>query len=914
MAEQPINSDQIIDPKLFDIAIAKANEFLAIEKELEIQSKANLAVQKDRLTSLKISNSKDLKEQAFLTAEAARELKNLETLEKAAAQTKIALLKVEQERIKTNRELAKSELEYNKQINKTAQDTNKLTSIYSKINSKLNETRREYRDLAIQKELNAKLSEKEEIRLSTLEKRISSYNNALVSVDERMGQHTRKVGNYSTAFDGLGNSVNQLTREMPAFANSVQTGFMAISNNLPMFFDQIKKIKDENKALALEGKKGVSALTQVAGAVFSLGSVLSIGVTLLTLYGKQMVEWVETLFKGEKALESITKANDAYGKSMNQTKDDIGDLTIQLKVRLGLITKEQGALLKNENERNKAFKEGKDLRKTSIEDLKKELNITQDLLNKFGKTRRTVTQGGEVNEVNLLSIAETNRVIRYKKGLAELNDQTQLNNKYINEEYNIRGKLLELGEGSAKKEKDKKEKELIDLTDRIVRQNILNESDTKQRAINLAQFEERMAIKEVDRINATQKQKQLLILSIQQDTINKLILIDEDYTKREQDAINKNFEEKNAIADRNIKATHKVIEDNRDFELWTLEQQYNEEKAKGEKANKAELIRLNQLILDKKALLIQARADEEKEGKTDFEKTAIQNKADIEIKKLKLDSRKKEDDDADKRRAEELKKQWAFSSKIIDAIAKAEAEKSKVRVEGFDRAIKDEEKNIETQRNLAQRGLKNTLAEEEARKIQLERQKEEEKIKEIKRQKALAFFKLFASYAEKDPNTALQNALKDTIIAEAVSAAFIDGTENVGKDAQFNGNKFKSGQDGYIAKFDGDERIINPEQNKMIGNLSNEALADLAYKHNNGLLDTVKYGVIQSNDFASNVANSALLMETMALRKEMQDVKQAIINKPVPNFAFDKYGDFIKETIEGGFIKRTTFKQDKIRL
>ena len=118
-----------------------------------------------------------------------------------------------------------------------------LESRYARVNSWLNKLRAEYRDLAIKKELGLSLTEKEELRYSTLEKRIQTYDKALKGVDASMGIHNRNVGNYRSAFDGLGFSVAQLTREMPAFANSIGTGFMAISNNLPMLFDELQKIK-----------------------------------------------------------------------------------------------------------------------------------------------------------------------------------------------------------------------------------------------------------------------------------------------------------------------------------------------------------------------------------------------------------------------------------------------------------------------------------------------------------------------------------------------------------------------------------------------------------------------------------------------------------------------------------------------
>lgn len=274
------------------------------------------------------------------------------------------------------------------------------------------------------------------------------------------------------------------------------------------------------------------------------------------------------------------------------------------------------------------------------------------------------------------------------------------------------------------------------------------------------------------------------------------------------------------------------------------------------------------------------------------------------------ESQKKKKDRQDQERKEFLE----FEQQIIDAVADAEAKKSQERQDAFDKQLSDTEQNIETQRRLADKGQKNTLSEEEDRKKQLERQKQIEKEEEIKRQKVLAFFKLYSAYAEKDPDNALQKALKDTILAEEFAAAFIDGTENVANDPQFNKHKYKHGEDGYIARFDGRERILNPDQNAKIGNMSNDDLANLAYMSNRGLLETAKYAAIPSNSFADNVANSALLMETISLKKEMQEIKEAIKSRPTTNFALDGYGNFITETIENGFKKVTTHKIKKPRL
>jgi hypothetical protein len=130
----------------------------------------------------------------------------------------------------------------------------------------------------------------------------------LKNIDATLNKHTRNVGNYTGGYNALGMSINQLTREAPAFANSLNTGFMALSNNFPALFDAINGIRTQNKALAAEGKPTVSVLRQLVGAIFSWQTLISVGVTLLTLYGGKIVEWAKGLSKGAKAQEDLNKA------------------------------------------------------------------------------------------------------------------------------------------------------------------------------------------------------------------------------------------------------------------------------------------------------------------------------------------------------------------------------------------------------------------------------------------------------------------------------------------------------------------------------------------------------------------------------------------------------------------------------
>ena len=179
----------------------------------------------------------------------------------------------------------------------------KLNSVYSRVDRKLADMVKTYRDLAIRKELGVKLTDNEQKNYEYLQGKIQKYDNALKQVDATMGKHQRNVGNYAMANSQLSFSITQIAREMPAFSNSIQTGFMAISNNLPMFFDEIQKLKKANIELAASGQPTKNVFAEVGKSIFSLQTLLSVGVTLLTIYGAQLVEFLGDMFNVSKEQE-----------------------------------------------------------------------------------------------------------------------------------------------------------------------------------------------------------------------------------------------------------------------------------------------------------------------------------------------------------------------------------------------------------------------------------------------------------------------------------------------------------------------------------------------------------------------------------------------------------------------------------
>ncbi|MVW93642.1 hypothetical protein FCL53_16900 [Elizabethkingia meningoseptica] len=220
---------------------------------------------------------------------------------------------------------------------------NAAISLYNKVELKLKTLQTRYNELATRKQLGLKLSESEEKTLKNLTNRIQKYDSVLKAVDATAGKYQRNVGNYKSGFNALGNSVNQITREMPAFANSIQTGFMAISNNLPILFDAISEIKKQNAVLKAEGKATKSVMSQLGAAIFSWGTALSIGVTLLTVYGKDIVLWTGKLIKGKEAINGIKQAMDDLNASKSEANKQASTEIVNVDIMITKLKDEKAA-------------------------------------------------------------------------------------------------------------------------------------------------------------------------------------------------------------------------------------------------------------------------------------------------------------------------------------------------------------------------------------------------------------------------------------------------------------------------------------------------------------------------------------------------------------------------------------------
>jgi len=285
-----------------------------------------------------------------------------EIAQKQAERTRLAEIKLAQAR-------EKAFDNYDKNLAKEQAKLTQANSLYNQTQQKVNQLSKAYNDLAIKKELGGNLTTKELTQLSKLTNQINIYQTALKKVDADIQKNNRNVGNYASGWNGLGNSINQLSREAPAFANSVQTGFMALSNNLPILFDEISKVRQANADLIAQGKPIQSTFSQIAGAILSWQTLLSVGVTVLTLYGAKIWDSISGAKEKKKALEEEKKAIEAKVEAERRSNESIGQSIAQEQNRARILFEIAKNQEVSDNKRNEALKELRDRYGKYLKDL-----------------------------------------------------------------------------------------------------------------------------------------------------------------------------------------------------------------------------------------------------------------------------------------------------------------------------------------------------------------------------------------------------------------------------------------------------------------------------------------------------------------------------------------------------------------
>lgn len=220
-------------------------------------------------------------------------------------------------------------------------------------------------------------------------------------LDATIGNHQRNVGNYASGWNGLNMSIQQIGRELPSLAVGWSTFFLAISNNLPILADEIKRARIQFEALKKSGQAATPVWKQVVSSIVSWQTALTVGITLLTLYGDKLVKWISSLGKAEKAIKDLyTAQRDLYNVTSTGIEQSSKEIT-----KLNSLYKIATDVTKSTKERNNAVKE---LKRSYPEHLK---NLSDESI-KNGKVSKSIKEQTNQIIANAKATAAADQIAR----------------------------------------------------------------------------------------------------------------------------------------------------------------------------------------------------------------------------------------------------------------------------------------------------------------------------------------------------------------------------------------------------------------------------------------------------------------------------------------------------------------------
>lgn len=152
-------------------------------------------------------------------------------------------------------------------------------------------------------------------------RQIGDLDKEIQAAQARMAAYSRTAGG---GFSNLSMSVQQVARELPSLTMGANMFFLAISNNLPMLADNIRAARVEYEAARNAGQTAIPVWRQVLSSIVSWQTALVAGITLLSVYGKDVVSWTKSLFGARDALKGTAEIQGDVNRKLSENTDTVG--------------------------------------------------------------------------------------------------------------------------------------------------------------------------------------------------------------------------------------------------------------------------------------------------------------------------------------------------------------------------------------------------------------------------------------------------------------------------------------------------------------------------------------------------------------------------------------------------------------
>jgi len=211
-----------------------------------------------------------------------------------------------------------------------------LTTYIQKLSVERIRASRTVADYNAQIALGTKLTDAQTAELAAATIQFQKYDNAIKAGKASIGDAREYVGQYERANTGLSNSIGQIARELPSATFGFQTFALGISNNIPIAVDEIKKAVAANQDLIKKGQEIVPVWKQVGNALLSFNTIMSIGLLLLALYGKEIATFFKELTGGSAKINAVAESQKLLNEATIEGTKAVKDETVELKSNLAI--------------------------------------------------------------------------------------------------------------------------------------------------------------------------------------------------------------------------------------------------------------------------------------------------------------------------------------------------------------------------------------------------------------------------------------------------------------------------------------------------------------------------------------------------------------------------------------------------
>lgn len=243
--------------------------------------------------------------------------------------------------------------------------------------------------------------------------------NQIQELDKQIGQAQHRLSQYNkntgTQFNGLNMSIQQVARELPSLTMGTNMFFLAISNNLPILADNLKSARMEYDLLKKSGQSAVPVWKQVLSSIVSWQTALVVGITLLSVYSKDLISFISRLFKTSSAADrariAMENLNKARETGIQNAQEELS--------KLNLLYKSATDVNRKMNERVSAVKQLKALYPEHLKNIDNEKILSGQAADAYDILSGSILKAAQARAAFDTIVQNNKKILELENGLKE---------------------------------------------------------------------------------------------------------------------------------------------------------------------------------------------------------------------------------------------------------------------------------------------------------------------------------------------------------------------------------------------------------------------------------------------------------------------------------------------------------------